>query len=217
MPNFYKVVVKATALTQEVNTILYYGTTVPSEEQFDAGIASGLGTAVGQAQVNSWQWLLPTALTWQSVDVSMVDEDGVTVSPYIVTEQLAGAGQLNEPVDTVALVGIAKFNCTPVSQAVGHPVPRRSYVCVGPLLASQIGQGGALSGLAAFQTAAEAAFTQGHLISGTLYEPYRVGRTEPVSSTNPDGTIAGVGRVVAVTFRPYASFRRSRMISPTGS
>lgn len=217
MPTFYKAVVKATALTQEINTILYYGTAVPTTMSFDAGIAEDLGNAIGTAQGTSFSAQLPTVVEWQSVDVSMVDDDGETVSPYIVTVPLTGFGTINEPVDTVAMVAIAKFNCSYVAESSPHSVPRRSYVCIGPVLASQIGQGGALSNVSALQTAAEAAFTQGHLISGTLYQPYRIGRTVAPSTDDPDGSLAGVGRVVSVTVRPYVSYRRSRLIRPNGS
>ena len=149
--------------------------------------------------------------------LTMVDDDGVTVSDYVVTAPLTGDGANVETVDTVALVAIAKFNCSTVSQSTPHPVPRRSYVCVGPLTVSQIGQGGALVQQPAMQAAATAAFTQGHLVNGTQYEPYRIGRTVEPSTADPDGSLAGVGKVVAVTVRPYCSYRRSRMIRPNGS
>lgn len=217
MPTWYKVVVKATALTQEVNTILYYGTQTPSTITWDPAVAEDLGELVGSAQASSFTAQLPTVFEWQSADISMVDDDGETVSPYIVTVPLGGTGALSEAVDTVAMVAIAKFNCNFVSESSPHSVPRRSYVCIGPVLASQIGQGGALSNVAALQAGAETAFTQGHLISGTIYDPYRIGRTVAPSTADPDGSLAGVGKVVSVTVRPYVSYRRSRLIRPNGS
>lgn len=217
MAGFYKCVLKGLALTQEINNILFYGPAIPLNETFDPAVAEELGEKVGAAWIASVLPVLTNVYTLDSVDVSMVNEDGETISPYIVTVATPGGGIVGEAVDTVAQVMIAKFNCTPSSTTPTHPVPRRSYIAIGPLVASQIGQGGALTSQAAMQAAVAPAVTQGHLVSATEYLPYRIGRTEAPSTTNPEGTIAGVGRVVAVTVRPYSSFRRSRLTSPTGN
>lgn len=205
---FYKTVLRAIVGPEEFNTILYYGTVVPSVSTFDAGIAEDLGTAVGAAWIAEMLPLLPTQYNFQSIDVSMVDQDGVTTSPYVVTVATPGTGASVNTLDTYAQCLIAKFNCTPLAET-GHPVPRRSYIAIGPLGSEHIAPGGILLNQSTWQTAVEDAVTGGHLVGATSYVPYRIGRTKGLVS-------AGNGRVVAVTVRPYTSFRRSRLVSPTG-
>lgn len=206
---FYKAVLRAIVGPEEFNTILYYGTLVPSVSTFDPQIAEDLGTAIGAAWNAEIVPAQPTQYNFQSIDMSMVDQDGVTTSPYVVTVPTPGVGAVTSTLDTYAQVLIAKFNCTPLAET-GHAVPRRSYIALGPLSSEMIAPGGILLQQASWQTRLEDATTQGHLVGATSYVPYRIGRTK-------DGRAAGNGRVVAVTVRPYTSFRRSRLVSPTGS
>lgn len=210
MPHFYKCVIRGLAGPQEVNTILYYGNLVPTNMPFDESDAAALGNAVASAYGVQILPLVSSLFTLSSTDVSMVDENGEVVSPYVVSIPSAGTGGDSGTTDTLAQCFIAKFNCTPVAEAPGHAVPRRSYVAPGPLTTAAIGSNGAYSSQAAAQTAATAAFTQGHTVGAGVLYPYRIGRT---IGTN----LAGVGRVQAVIVRPFTSFRRSRLYSPTGA
>jgi hypothetical protein len=210
MPTFYKCLIRGTTGAQEINNILYYAPVIPSELAFNPDDAADLGAAVGSAWMTQLGSGLPTTYTCESVDVSMVDEDGVTVSPYVVPSLIGIDGQATGVTEGFGGVAIAKFNCTPVAEAPGHPVPRRSYIAIGPLTNDDTASNGALSTQATWQTRATAATTQGHLINAVSFVPYRVGRTEL-------GSVAGVGRVVAVIVRPFASFRRSRIQRPTGN
>lgn len=210
MPHFYKCVLRATAGGQEINNILYYGSLTPTDMPFDESDASDLADAVGSAWMTQLTPNLPTAYTLDSVDVSMVDEDGVTVSDFVITRDVNLSGGNAGVTEGFAFVAIAKFNCYTVAEAAPHPVPRRSYLAVGPLHSNDVATNGALSTQSTWQEDISAAVTGSHLIgAGPLY-PYRVGRTKGTS-------LAGVGRVASVTVRPFASFRRSRMQSPTGN
>lgn len=210
MAGFYKAVVQGTALGQEINNILYYSTLAPDALGWDAGVAADLGQSIADAWVETALPLLPTEYQFEGVVMSMVNEDGVTTSPYTVPVSDTGTGASASAIGTVAQVLIYKFNCDPVTLINPHPVPRRSYVAFGPMLESQINPNGQIATPAGFQTMGDALFTQGHLIGATEYLPHRVGRT--VGSTS-----AGVGRVVNGIVRPFSSFRRSRLFKPTGS
>ncbi len=210
MPHFYKCVLRGTAGAQEINNILYYSSLVPTDFPFNEDDASDLGLAVGTAWMNELQSSLPSAYTLDSVDVSMVDEDGVTVSDFVITQDINRSGGNAGVTEGYGAVCIAKFNCHTVAEAAGHPVPRRSYLAIGPLHSNDTGSNFALLTQAAWQTAVSAAVTGNHLIGISPLYPYRVGRTKGTS-------LAGVGRVASVTVRPFASFRRSRLQSPTGN
>lgn len=217
MAGFYKVVLRGAASGQEINNILYYAPAVPTGETFSEADAAALGAACNSAWKASLMTGLASQYAFQGCDVSMVDEDGRILSPFVVSVSDSGAGGDATAPETVAMVLIAKFNCTAVAEAAPHPVPRRSYLAVGPVGANTQGASGLVTDVSMWNTAFTAVFTQGHLINATQYLPYRVGRTVEPSTENPTGTLAGVGRVHSVVCRPYVSFRRSRLFSPTGN
>lgn len=217
MAGFYKVVLRGVAAGQEINNILYYSPIDPSFISFLEADASDLGAAVNAAWKNQVFGVLASTYAFQGCDVSMVDENGEILSPYVVSVPDTGNGGDAIAPETVGMVLIAKFNCTPVSQVAPHPVPRRSYLAIGPITAAQGGASGLVDTPSNKTTAFTAAFAGSHLINGTIFYPYRVGRTTAPSAENPDGTLAGVGRVHSVVCRPYVSFRRSRLFSPTGN
>lgn len=217
MPTFYKTTLRAIVSNQEVVNVLYYAPQIPTNLTFDPDVAQDLGEAVGLAWLNQMQAAMVTQYNHQSVDVSMVDDDGVTVSDYIVSVPSVWSGARALTLDTYAQVAIAKFTCATVAESAPHRVPRRSYLAIGPVPSEDIAPGGIYLFQSTLQAALSAATTGGHLIGATSYVPYRVGRTVAPSTTDPDGILAGVGRVVSLTVRPYTSFRRSRLISPTGN
>ncbi len=217
MAGFYKVVVRGVAAGQEINNILYYAPVDPSNEQFNEDDATDLGAAVNGAWKNQVLAGLASTYSFQGTDVSMVDETGSILSPFVVSVPDTGAGGDTTAPETVGMVLIVKFNCTAVSQAVGHPVPRRSYLAIGPITANVGGASGLVSNPAAYTTTYTAAFAQGHLINTLQFLPYRVGRNGPPTAEYPQGTPAGVGRIHSLVCRPYVSFRRSRLFSPTGN
>jgi hypothetical protein len=210
MPHFYKTVLRGTAGSQEINNILYYAPLIPTDLAFDEQDASDLADAVGAAWMDELGTLLPTSYTLDSVDTSMVDEDGITVSDFVVSRDINVSGTNANVTEGFGAVAIAKFNCYTVAEASPHPVPRRSYLAVGPLNSTDTATNFALSTQANWQLAVSNAVTGNHLIGITPMYPYRVGRTKGAS-------LAGVGRVASVTVRPFASFRRSRLQSPTGN
>lgn len=217
MAGFYKVLLRGAAVGQEVNNILYYAPIDPSNEDFNEDDAADLGEAVGSAWSTQIMPLLSGIYNFEGTDVTKVDERGEILSPFVVSVPGTGTGGSGNNVDGPGNVLIAKFNCTPVSQATGHPVPRRSYVAVGPLVTESIGTSGLIVNQEAWQTACAAAFTQGHLINTLQFLPYRVGRQGAPTPEEPAGRPAGVGRVHSIIARPYASYRRSRLFSPTGN
>lgn len=217
MAGFYKVVIRAVCVGQEINNILYYAPIDPSSEAFNEADAEDLGNAVAAAWIAQVVPQLASIYTLQGTDVSMVDETGAVISPFIVSTTNPATGGNVGSADGPGACVILKFNCTPVLQAPGHSVPRRSYIAVGPQVSEGIGTSGLITNLAPWQAAAEAALTQGHLINAVQMLPYRIGRDHPASPTDPTNVPGGVGAVHSVVARPYISFRRSRMFSPTGN
>lgn len=217
MAGFYKVVIRGVSGGQEINNILYYAPIDPSPETFNEDDANDLGAAVNAAWMTSMMGLLSNQYAFNGCDVSMVDEDGKILSPFVVSVTDTLNGGDSAAIDGPSRCVIMKFNCTTVSQATGHAVPRRSYVAVGPISTSHIGTTGVLLNPAPWQTAANLVLTQGHLINTLQFLPYRVGRTPEATAANPNPSPAGVGRVHSAVVRPYASFRRSRLFSPTGN
>jgi hypothetical protein len=217
MPTFYKCLVQSSVAGQDINNILYYAPVVPTSLAFDPVVADALGDAVASAWADQIRPLLSNQVAPQLVEVSMVDADGFVVSPYAVTVPMGGTSSIGDPLATAAMVLIWKFNCSAVAEAPGHSVPRRSYLAIGPLTEAQVGTDGLIAIQAGAATALAAATTEGHLISGTQFVPYRIGRTSGPTVSDPSGVAAGVGRVVSGIVRPYASFRRSRLRRPTGA
>lgn len=217
MAGFYKVVLRGVASGQEVNNILYYAPAVPTGETFSESDANTLGAAVNSAWKTEILPSLASQYAFNGCDVSMVDEDGKILSPFVVSVSDSGTGGDVGAPETVAMVVIAKFNCTAVAEAAPHPVPRRSYLAIGPISSLIAGASGLVANPAAFTALFTSAFTQGHLVNATQYLPYRVGRTKEATETDPTTVLAGVGRVHSVVCRPYVSFRRSRLFSPTGN
>lgn len=217
MAGFYKVVVRGVAAGQEINNILYYAPAVPINESFNEDDALDLGTAVNAAWKAQVLAGLASTYSFQGSDISMVDQTGGILSPFVVSVPDTGAGGDVTAPETVGMVLIVKFNCTPVSEADGHPVPRRSYLAIGPITAAVPGASGLIPNPSAYTATYTAAFAQGHLINATQYVPYRVGRNGPPTAEFPQGRPAGVGRIHSLVCRPYVSFRRSRLFSPTGN
>ena len=149
--------------------------------------------------------------------MSMVDEDGATVSPFVVSVPKTAVGNAGAPASTAAQVLIYKFNCEFVSEAPGHSVPRRSYLAIGPIPEANIDPDGSITNAATWEGALDAALLDGHLVNLVDFVPYRVGRTPEPTLANPTPTPAGVGRVVNGLVRPFSSFRKSRMRRPSGS
>jgi hypothetical protein len=217
MPDFFKVLVRGISQGQEINNTLYYGDLVPGTITFSTSDAEDLGQAVNAAWKTNVLPLISSQYAFQGCDVSVVDENGEIRSPFVVSVSDTGAGADATAIDGPGRVFIAKFNCTPVAEASGHPVPRRSYVAIGPITGTNIGTTGILTNQATLQAAVATALTGSHLVGlGPVY-PYRVGRTVAPSTADPNGVTAGVGRVNSLIVRPYSSFRRSRMASPTGN
>lgn len=217
MAGFYKVALRGVAAGQEIINVLYYAPIDPSSEAFIEADASDLGAAVNAAWKAEIMPALASTYVFQGSDVSMVDEDGRILSPYVVSVSDTGNGADATAPETVGMVLIAKFNCTPVSQVPGHDVPRRSYLAIGPVSSAVMGASGLVASPSSYTSIFTDAFTQGHLINTLLYYPYRIGRTKTATAEDPNPPPAGVGRVHSVVCRPYVSFRRSRLFSPTGN
>jgi hypothetical protein len=210
MAGFYKCLVKGTAAGQAVNNILYYSTVAPDAIVWDASVATALGQAVVDAWEESALNAYPQAYAFSGVDVSMVDEDGEVSSPFTVSVVGTGAGVYSDLLATPGITAILKFNCSPAVLVNARPVPKRSYLAIGPLAEGWVADDGLYTQASRTAQYVGPAVTQGHLIGATPFVPYRVGRTE-------GARVAAVGLVVSSVVRPYASFRRSRLRRPSGS
>lgn len=207
---FYKVVIRGTADGQDIQNILYYSTITPDTLTFDSDAAVELGGDVGNAWQTSIMPRLPNNYVLHGTTVSLIDENGDVIGPFSVEVPDIATGSGIDPTATPGLVTIGAFQTVPVAQYPTHPNPKRSYLAIGPLTETSVGDRGEIVPAGTFDAAFIPFLTQGHLVGPTNYVPYRIGRTTPTS-------VSGVGEVVGAVMRPYASFRRSRLYSPRGT
>lgn len=210
----YKMVVKGTAGTQEIVTVFYAarsdGSDVEQSEAAYTGLRvlwdSQIGTAFLSCASDSYQT--------QSFIVSVVDEVGQTVSDFTGEATYVTQGVLTGALDTYAQAGVVGFKCQGLtSQPATIRIPKRSYILTPPIPSSEIDDDGRLtasyaSNLATLATAcANFAGTVGD--NAYAVEAVRVG----VRAQDNSGAM---GRIIQGVARPYSTFRRSRMIRPTG-
>lgn len=209
-PIIYECAVTGEAFGEEIINVLYYANLSPTNNGWDPARASALGEAVGTAWFNNAKGTLPTQYTLQSVKVRGLDYNRNVVSTYTIEVPASGAGTRSFSMAGAGPVGIIAFQTGPAAEFEAERVPRRSYIAIGPLTDAQVMDDGKVLWSAQEKTDLTALLTQGHLAGGVNMVPVRLG--VPNSLGQP-----AIGAVDGVLFRPFASFRRSRMVSPKGS
>lgn len=209
MPDFYKSVIQYTCLGQQLVNVLYYQSVDEAGAPFDPVRMLSLNGAIVGDVLPALRAVMPPAVTVVGISTTVVNERNVTTSPYAVETALSLPGLLSEDIETPGMVAIASFR---VSVPAGNPgtLPtKRSYVAIGPVTAPQIGSNGALSWVTIIKDNIRAAL--GNTIEGDIdgFVPHRVGR-------GGSELVDRWGVVNDVVIRPFVSFRRSRLFSPTG-
>lgn len=211
MPFYYpKVTIKGVAGGQNIINILYFGDdagdyflTYPSAEIVD------IGTTLDEALTEDWLGALPDEYSLVEYAISTVDERGVTNSPNDVIFPVNQAGVQGGTQAGVMLCAIVPFQTNVAPN--GALNLKRSYIAYGPVNDTFVDDDQSLT--ASFAALmAPILITLGSTLVGSVgeYVPVRIGRT-----VNPAPTRVGV--VSAISLRPYASVRRSRMKSPRGT
>lgn len=209
MATFGKVRTKGIFQGQEIVNLLYYAIDGQPNFPFDVAQMTDLAETVALEVLTQSNNVLPSTFAWTEVGVTIVDERGVTVSPFEVVEQVNLPGSLVEDTDGQAQVAIVSFQVVPrLGTPAGVP-PKRTYIALGPLVSASVNAQGQLTWNSTLK--AQVAGYYSTPIEGNLanYVPVRVGR-------QPSPALPTYGDVVGAVVRPYSSFRRSRLVRPSG-
>lgn len=208
-PVIYEVTLDAACEGQQINNILYYANLAPTNNGWDPDRAADLGAAVNVAWQAEALWLLPDTYEFFGCSLRGLDINRAPVSTYPVGAGLLDNGNLTTDNETPGIVAIAAFDLITATEYESERVPRRSYIALGPLVQSQVTSEGRLTLDGTNQADMEALLEQGHFVDGVNMSPVRLG------FQNAAGQPA-IGAVVNARFRPFASFRRSRLRRPSG-
>jgi len=211
MPDtYYKLAVKGVASGQNVVNILYYGDSGGDPfTSYDEGRALDLADAWGEVVIADWLTALPESYTLVELEVTGVNPNGVTTSPYAVIDPVNSPGLEGSVTSGAMICAIVAFQ-TSLGFSASINV-KRSYIAFGPVTEAFVNADQSLTG--AFATLmAPILISLASPIGGSLddYVPVRIGRTV---SPNP----IHVGKVNGITLRPYASTRKSRKRTPRGT
>jgi len=209
MAAFYKTVLQGTAFGQTINNVLYYQRLGTNDAPFDPVVMGDLADTIEDDVLPALSAGIVAGLTWTGIIVTTINEDQETTSPYAVQIDPSGTGGVPEGPDSPAMCWIVGFRVVPAEGAPGILAPKRSYIALGPAPSSQVDPNGLITLPAPERQAIEAAVSS--VLEGTLgaYQPMRVGRAGT-------GGTARYGRVLDGLFRPFVSFRRSRLVRPSG-
>lgn len=209
MAVFYKVAISGTYQGQAIVNVLYYGNDAGEGfEEWSFETQQNVGDAVALAIVDDYVASLPTTYTLNELVVSGVNERNVVVGDFESNIPVNEPGLAAVNTEGQAQVAIISFQT--VRAIDGDRNVKRSYLAYGPLHDSAQNSDGSLD--ADYITGLTNLL--GDLVSEVPasplpYQPVRIGRTvapEPIA----------VGRVIGITLRPFASFRKSRKRRPTG-
>lgn len=209
MASFYKVVLQGTAFGQTIDNILYYQRAETNDAPFDPAVMGDLATTIEDDVLPSLASGVVAGMSWNGVIVSTINELQETTSPYVVQIDPDVNGGVPEGPDSPGMCWIVGFRVVPPTAAPGVLAPKRSYIALGPAPSSQIDPNGLSTLPTVTREAIEGALSA--VLEGGLgaYNPMRVGRAASLPA-------AKYGRVIDGLFRPFVSFRRSRLVRPTG-
>lgn len=209
MPSFAKARLKGVFQGQEIVNLLYYAIDGQPSFPFDQVQMGDLAVTIITDVLPALNDVLPASFAWTEVGITIVDERGNTTSPFEVVQQTNIPGALNEDTDGQAQVAIVSFQVVSRLGAPAGTPPKRTYIALGPLVSASVLANGQVGWSAPLRIQiADAVSTP---IEGNLgnYVPVRVGR-------KPSPLTPSYGDVVGAVVRPYASFRRSRLVRPSG-
>lgn len=208
-PVIYECSVEGTCDDQTIVNVLYYAKLTAADNGWSTTRAQQLGEAVRDAWQNSAMIHLPNQYVFQGVTVRGLNLDRTPASTYPIEVAGSGSGAATDPTKTNGMVGIVSFRLSAAPEYESERVPRRSYIAFGPLVQLLISEQGVINWDTTFRNNLTAVLTQGHLLASGQMSPVRLGTPNSLG-------VPAIGQVDGVTFRPFASFRRSRLNSPSG-
>lgn len=207
---FPKIAIKGVASGQNIVNLLYYGDdTGQGFLTYPAAEIADIADAINETLTEDWVAALPDEYTLVEYAISTVTERGTTNSPYDVIVPVNEPGIQGGTQAGAMLCAIVPFQ-TDVAPD-GNLNMKRSYIAFGPVNDTFVDDDQSLtSAFAALM--APILIDIGTTLNGAVgeYRPVRIGRT-----VNP--APVRVGLVSAISLRPYASVRRSRMKTPRGT
>lgn len=214
MAKFYKTVVRSSAGTQLISNILYFASADGNDVLFSADALNELNDAIAADIIPTYANTISSVATVEELVTTVIDEDNKAVGFFDVRKSISVPGTTSNVVDSYAACAILALTCTPLSSTQTLRVPKRSYLALGPVGTNLLAENGAIvsAHLVAVQSlgAALVAFSPTLVSTGQTINSVRVG------VPNKTG-LSSVGAVVSATARPFMSFRRTRMTSPSGA
>lgn len=209
MSNVCKLFIQGRQDTQQIGQVLYYSPLPVSNLPFDPATLSTLATRFWNDHSVQFLDFLPPAYSAEQITVSLVDEGNRVVSPFEVSVSIAGVGTGNGESFSAGSTFIIGFYGVPLGGDFLPRVPKRSYIAYGPATENLVDRTGLVLLPALDRANIEAIFEASIDVAGQEYFPIRVGTYKETGATS-------AMQVSQATFRDYASFRKSRMIRPSG-
>lgn len=210
MTTVYKLFVQGRQDTQQIGQVLYYGLAIPSNLSFNPLLMTALAANWWTTNAVTYLDFLPPAYSAEQIVVSLVDEGNRVVSPFEVIVPISGVGTGNGESFSAGSTFIIGFAGTPYGGDFLPKVPKRSYIAYGPATENLVDRTGLVLLTAPQRSAIEDVFENPVIADGLEFLPLRIGTFKAVGATS-------ASIVAQATFRDYASFRKSRMIRPTGA
>lgn len=210
MASFYKLTLRGRAFTQTIINIFYYSDATVPEVAFDAPTMTELATQFLTDVASRLVACVTTAYTTEQVDVTIVNERNVTLSPFAVSVAATIPGTRTGDSSTAGMSAILSFRVLPALPPAGSTLPKRSYIALGPISDADMAGDGRIQLPAAARASLEQAATLPLETTAQLFVPYRVGRS---AGTGPPS----YGTVAQAVFRDFGTFRRSRLVRPSGN
>jgi len=208
---FVKAEVRGRASGQNIRNILYYGNDV-GEQLTDVGVPflSSFGAEWAEAYAVDWVTPFPSTYTLEGLSLSVLDIRGNTLDLPAVYFEIDEPGLQASDTDTPAICAILKVVTVPVDSEESRSL-KRSYLAMGPISTSFVGDSGNISGPGLVQMALWPAVVAGSVTVGFQEcSPVRLGRT--VAPSMP-----ALGTILSASVQPFVSFRKSRKFRPNGT
>lgn len=210
MAEVYKLAVEGRQDSQQISNVLYYSTLPVGAVTFDPSTMADLAAQWWTDQSVVYLDFLPPAYTAEQITVSIVDEGNRVVSPFDVRVPISGSGTGTNESFSAGSTFIIGFYGLPIGGDFLNKVPKRTYIAYGPATDNLVDRTGLVLLTGVQRTAIESVFENLVTVGLDVYYPLRLGARKDLG-----GTSAMI--VQNAVFRDYASFRKSRMIRPSGN
>lgn len=209
MAVIYEATVQMSAGGQGINNILYYEAAGTPEIPWDPATALALAEDVRDAWITNGMPSLTSTTTLTGVAVRALNQLREVISTFTQNVSASTVGSVVASVDTPATVAIIGFQLIAAGLPEFPRVPKRSYIALGPISSNWIADNGVVTIPVANRDLLTALLTQGHAPNATPMNAVRLGTPNELGQPS-------LGVISGVLYRPFASFRRSRLTPPTG-